>query len=236
MGAVTGAKHIMHNCHRPSQPVAYRNVRYLFLTLAVMSLFPAALRAEPEMCTYESYKWHAYTMKAGPTHLVVKPYRRIGIEERDAATGCTVCREDQVEVRLAGVAPFRMCRKLAARAERTLQNLKAQGVPLRTVTGYRVGMTRGEPDAQGYRTRFSNHSFGIALDINEAHNGLYESCNKIGPECRLRKGGKWNPGIDPHSMTRNHPVVLAMKQAGFRWGGEIAGNQKDFMHFSPSGY
>lgn len=226
----------MHNGHRPFLPVACRNVRFIFPSLAVMLLFSALLRAEPETCTYQSYKWHAYTMKAGPAHLVVKPYRHISSEERDAATGCTVCREDQVEIRLAGVAPFRMCRKLAARAEPTLHHLQARGVPLRTVVGYRVGMTRGEPDAQGYRTRFSNHSFGIALDINEAHNGLYESCTRIGPQCRLRKGGRWNPDIEPLSMTRTHPVVLAMKQAGFRWGGEIAGQQKDFMHFSPSGY
>ncbi len=25
-------------------------------------------------------------------------------------------------------------------------------------------------------------------------------------------------------------------QAGFKWGGEIAGKQKDFMHFSLTGY
>jgi hypothetical protein len=214
-----------------------KGTRHFFiLIVAFLVVFPTLLRAEPERFTYETYKWNAFTTKDGRSHLVVKPYRRIGVEERDETTGCTVCREDLVEVRLEGVAPFRMCRKLAAKAEQTLQHLKARGVPIRTVVGYRVGMTRGEPDAQGDRTRFSNHSFGIALDINEAHNGLYEFCSKIGPECRLRKGGRWNPDVDPHSMAKNHPVVLAMKQAGFRWGGEIAGNQKDFMHFSPSGY
>lgn len=210
-------------------------MRYFFLLMAAW-IFPSQLWAEPQTCTYETYKWNAYKMKAGPRQRVVKPYGRLSAEERDRETGCTVCREDQVEIRLEGVTPFQMCRKLAARTEQTLSKLQAQGVPIRTVVGYRVGMTRGEPDAEGNRTGFSNHSFGIALDINEAQNGLYESCSQIGPGCRLRKGGRWAPGSNPESMTPNHPVVLAMKRAGFRWGGEIAGNQKDFMHFSPSGF
>jgi hypothetical protein len=31
-------------------------------------------------------------------------------------------------------------------------------------------------------------------------------------------------------------VVRAFAAAGLRWGGAAAGEQKDFMHFSPSGY
>jgi hypothetical protein len=104
-----------------------------------------------------------------------------------------------------------------------------------SVVGYRVGMTRGNFDALGNRTRFSNHSFGIAIDINEQQNGLYDRCITFGPACRLRRGGNWIPGQEG-SLTPESPVVKAMKRIGMKWGGEIEGHQKDFMHFSPSGY
>ncbi|MDQ7050893.1 MAG: hypothetical protein Q9M92_15725 [Enterobacterales bacterium] len=51
----------------------------------------------------------------------------------------------------------------------------------------------------------------------------------------MRKGGAWNPSQEG-SLTRDHPIVLELKKAGFKWGGEIQGKQKDFMHFSPTGY
>jgi hypothetical protein len=96
-------------------------------------------------------------------------------------------------------------------------------------------MTKGPVDSAGNRTRFSYHSYGIALDINEDHNGLYENCVRFGPRCRLRRGGQWDPR-QPLSLTQDHPLVRALKRMGFKWGGEIAGKQKDFMHFSPYGY
>lgn len=96
-------------------------------------------------------------------------------------------------------------------------------------------MTKGDVDALGHRTRFSNHSFGIAIDINEQQNGLYDRCIRFGPACRLRRGGVWNPD-QAGSLTRDSPVVKALGQIGLKWGGAIEGRQKDFMHFSPSGY
>ena len=30
-------------------------------------------------------------------------------------------------------------------------------------------------------------------------------------------------------------IVRAMREAGFHWGGEMEGDQKDFMHFSVTG-
>jgi hypothetical protein len=96
-------------------------------------------------------------------------------------------------------------------------------------------MTRGDTDRHGNRTRYSNHAFGIALDINPEANGLYDRCPRFGPGCRLIKGGRWNPAR-PASLTADGPVVRALKNIGLRWGGQIEGRQKDFMHFSPTGY
>lgn len=164
-----------------------------------------------------------------------KAYADLSAAERDASTGCSVCEEDQVEVRIPDVAPFRVCRTVAARVERALRAARAQGAVVRTVSGYRVGLTRGEMDASGRRTGFSNHSFGIAVDVNEASNGLYDRCERFGPGCRLLRGGAWRPG-EPGAITANDAVVTAFAAEGFAWGGAIAGRQKDFMHFSPTGY
>jgi hypothetical protein len=86
------------------------------------------------------------------------------------------------------------------------------------------------------RTRFSNHSFGIAIDVNSASNGLYTNCISFGAQCRLHRGGPWRPASDTASIAADSRLVRRMRAAGFRWGGEIRGRQKDFMHFSPSGY
>jgi hypothetical protein len=58
---------------------------------------------------------------------------------------------------------------------------------------------------------------------------------QFGPECRLIQGGVWIPG-GYGVLDRDAPIVRSMKEEGFRWGGEIAGKQKDFMHFSVTGY
>ena len=119
--------------------------------------------------------------------------------------------------------------------EKIIAELQRQHAPLKDVVGYRVGMTRGNPDKHGNRTGFSNHSFGVALDINTDHNGLYENCFKVSSACRLIKGGRWDPKQE-ESLTADSLIVRTFKQNGFKWGGEIAGQQKDFMHFSPTGY
>ncbi|PKM44647.1 MAG: hypothetical protein CVV05_08805 [Gammaproteobacteria bacterium HGW-Gammaproteobacteria-1] len=191
--------------------------------------------ATPSTCTYDTYRWNVNQRSATARERVEKPYSQLGPEELDAASGCSVCVEDQAEIRLEGIVPFRLCRKVAPKVEALLWELQSHGVAIRSLTGYRVGLTRGDVDSEGNRTKFSNHSFGIALDINASANGLYESCYTVGPGCRLRMGGEWDPRGNPLSMTAQHPVVVGMKRIGFRWGGELEGLQKDFMHFSLAG-
>jgi len=186
-------------------------------------------------CSYTTYQWNTKTRKAENYQRVVKPRSDLTASEVDSATGCSVCEEDQIELRFSGLPPFKLCKYLAAKATHIVEHLQRRNAVLLDVVGYRVGMTRGAIDANGLRTEFSNHSFGVALDINTEQNGLYDNCLSFGPSCRLIKGGAWS-AKDPRSLTADSDVVRVFKENGFLWGGEIAGKQKDFMHFSPSGY
>lgn len=196
--------------------------------------WPIVSYAQPNQCTYETFRWNVPQRRAVAIETVQKAYTALTADEVDAATGCTVCEEDQVWVRLPGLEPFRLCQHLAPQVEAALRLLQQQGVPLFHVTGYRVGRTRGDLDGAGNRTRFSNHAYGIALDVNREQNGLYDGCVTFGPHCRLIQGGPWQPG-QPGSLTPEGPLVQALLALGFQWGGTLPGRQKDFMHFSPSG-
>jgi hypothetical protein len=211
----------------------------LYVALGLSGAVPVACagaeRVVPQTCTYQSFRWNVVSRRAEAPERVRRPYDALREEEIDAASGCTVCEEDQEWIALAPLPRFRVCHRYAERVRTVLASLLAEGAPLHEVLGYRVGRTRGALDANGQRTVFSNHSYGIALDINPQANGLYHDCPHFGPGCRLVRGGPWQPGARG-ALTADDPIVRALKAAGWRWGGEIAGNQKDFMHFSPSGY
>ena len=193
------------------------------------------MHAEGPSCSYTTYKWNTHTRRAVDHRAVRHPYSELGPIQIHEATGCTVCEEDQVEIRLPGIDPFRVCKLREQDIREALFGAMEKGERIFSVVGYRVGMTKGEVDSLGNRTQFSNHSFGVAIDINEQQNGLYDHCVSFGSACRLRRGGVWSPG-QVGSLAPDSPIVKALKRIGLKWGGEIEGDQKDFMHFSPSGY
>ena len=212
--------------------------KVLFIMMAELLLLTdahAAERSTPQTCTYEVRIWNVPSRQSVDAGVVTHPYDSPGSGEIDPETGCTVCNEDQVEVRVPPLAPFSVCHKIASRVRTVFEELVRRGAPVFTVTGYHVIKSRGPLDAAGNRTQFSNHSFGTAIDINPEQNGLYDQCMEFGPGCHLLRGGEWRPGA-PGALGRESDIVRALTSAGFRWGGEIAGKQKDFMHFSPSGY
>lgn len=129
-----------------------------------------------------------------------------------------------------------MCKLIAPQVKGAFLELQRRGAQIKSVVAYRVGRSRGNIDSNGNRSGFSNHSYGVALDINAEHNGLYTQCERFGPHCVLSRGGVWQPGNDPYSLSSTSDIVRVFKANGLKWGGEIAGQQKDFMHFSPSGY
>lgn len=200
--------------------------------------FPVLLSAgeeSPFSCNYSTYKWNVNLKKAVDFKRVSHSYAELTVDEVDPITGCTVCEEDQVIIDIPHVESFRICKKVAPEIRRALYVIIESGEPIFKIIGYRVGKTRGEPDGEGNRTGFSNHSFGVAVDINPDQNGLYDRCIDFSGDCRLIRGGEWLPGR-PGSLTPDGETVRLMKNAGFKWGGEIEGKQKDFMHFSRTGY
>lgn len=206
----------------------------LFLAFYAVAVF-AEPSVQPQTCTYQTFNWNVRQQRLVNIHTVAHPYSELIPEEIEPQTGCTVCQEDQRQIQVGNLKPFLVCNKIADAVRDTLERLLSVGEIVLEVTAYRPGRTRNPLDADGNRTGFSNHAYGAAIDINRARNGLYDNCMQFGPECRLIQGGTWIPG-NPGVLDWDAPIVRGMKQAGFRWGGEIAGKQKDFMHFSVTGY
>ena len=195
----------------------------------------AAERRTPLTCTYDAQTWNVALKRSVNGQRVVQPYTALSTGEIDPVTGCTVCSEDQEIIDIPPLAPFSVCYKLAPQVRAVLTALVWQGQPLFRVDGYRVIRSRGPLDGTGNRTVFSNHAYGAALDINAEQNGLYDQCLRFGPGCRLLRGGEWRPGV-PGTLEKDGMIVKALLGTGFRWGGEMEGNYKDFMHFSLTGY
>lgn len=192
-------------------------------------------RPLPSTCTYEMQVWNVNQKKSNGLTKVAHPYATLAPEERDPVTGCTVCSEDQETIDIPLLPKFSVCYQLAPRVRSLIGMAVQRGALIHTIEGYRVIKSRGNVDRSGNRTEFSNHSFGTAIDINPEQNGLYDNCIKFGPDCHLLRGGRWRAGV-PGTLEKNSDVVVLFKQEGFRWGGEIEGKQKDFMHFSLTGY
>ncbi len=213
----------------------------LALLCAVLIVFlssPSPTFAEHSLsadCTYEMQVWNVNGKTSVNRQLVRHARSEMGIHETDPETGCTVCSEDQEVVDVPPVPKFSLCYKLVPLVRFVLKDLIPKGAPIHTVVGYHVIKSRGGIDSSGNRTEFSNHSFGTAFDINPEQNGLYDNCVKFGPECKLIRGGAWKPGT-VGTLEKNGLIVKTLDQTGFLWGGEIEGKQKDFMHFSLTGY
>ncbi len=182
-------------------------------------------------CHYQNWDWSVRERRPVNIQRVITSKAKLTPEERGTHAGCSVCEEDQTELQVAGLR-FKMCRRHAQRAELALKQLHQKGFPLKEIEGYRVGKSKGLVNAQGLRTQFSNHSYGVAIDINASLNGLYENCVSFSPACRLIRGGVY----DSTKKGAITPAIAELfKAQGFKWGGEIQGQQKDFMHFSPTG-
>jgi hypothetical protein len=209
------------------------SITLLFLAHAVS--VNAQDRPLPLTCSYEALTWNVNLKRSVEVKTIRHPYSRLLPEELDPMTGCTVCSEDQVLIDSPPFPRFFVCHKIAPQVHAALEELKGRGAPIISIIGYHVIKSRGPIDHKGNRTGFSNHSFGAAIDINPEQNGLYDQCIQFGPDCRLIRGGERRIGVYG-TLEKNDDTVRTLKSAGFRWGGEIAGKQKDFMHFSITGY
>lgn len=185
-------------------------------------------------CSYSTWEWDTIQKKSVNHRRIVKLRSQLMSEEMSDVEGCTVCEEDQAEIRIAGVPPIKVCKKIFDRVLRALSKAQEDGFPIKSLSGYRVGKSRGATDSRGIRSGFSNHSFGIAIDINSEANGLYSSCLNFSDGCKLIRGGPYDLK-KKESISKNSAIYGAFREQGFKWGGEIVSYQKDFMHFSPTG-
>lgn len=202
-------------------------------------IFPLAVHADhsngsENTCTYSTWAWNTRTKRSEGHRKVTKSYSELSDAERDPHSDCTVCEEDQTPIAIDGISQFQICRHYADVVRRTLQTIQASGFPIQSISAYRVGLSKGPIDKKGHRTQFSHHSFGTAIDINAEINGLYTNCYEFNGGCRLLRGGPWRPGR-PGTVTQDSIAYRAFREAGWKWGGELVGRQKDFMHFSLSG-
>ena len=69
----------------------------------------------------------------------------------------------------------------------------------------------------------SNHSAGLAIDINPDQNP------QVRADGTVIVGNKWEPGVNPYSIGRDSDVVKAFGKHG--GGGGAAFSTKDYMHF-----
>ena len=69
----------------------------------------------------------------------------------------------------------------------------------------------------------SNHSAGLAIDINPDQNP------QVREDGTVLVGNKWEPGVNPYSIGRDSDVVKAFGKHGWGWGASFY--TKDYMHF-----
>ena len=188
-----------------------------------------------KVCTYSTWKWHVQGKRTDEHKNITKQCNELTIEEKDPNSNCTVCQEDQKTITIKGLPRFKICKFYEKIIIKALKNVIKKGFPINTIIGYRVGKSKGGIDEYGYRKEFSFHSFGTAIDINPELNGLYYNCDIPNPKCKLIMGGAWDPQR-PGTITEEGIVYRELTSIGFKWGGSIAGKQKDFMHFSLVGY
>lgn len=190
--------------------------------------------ASASTCTYQPLVWSKAEGRSIQAPEVRKPKSAL-TEAELGPKGCTPCEEDQVERHLQNGLPFTACAAVADNLLHALDQALAQGAIIESVSVYRPVLSRGPLDAAGRRTVLSDHAFGVAVDLNAEHNGLYDNCPAFSDSCLLIRGGPWKPGEDPLSITDQSPFVRLLGELGWAWGGQMDGKQKDFMHFAPSG-
>jgi len=187
-----------------------------------------------DVCSFEDWAWHSERKQAQDYQTIHTTRDQLRDNQRHPELPCSVCREDQSKITLSNGVSVEVCHILAQDIEMALEETLQSGFEIQSLKGYRVGRTRGALDERGLRTEYSNHSFGVAVDINADANGLYDRCVEWGPECRLRVGGEWDPR-NPLSVVEGNAPHRHMTEIGLLWGGALEGRQKDFMHFSLTG-
>jgi len=78
--------------------------------------------------------------------------------------------------------------------------------------------------------RWSNHAYGLAIDVNPVENP-YVGCERV-------RDPRSRPYVDRSRLRKGMvtpAVVRAFRAIGWGWGGDWTGATKDYMHFSHNG-
>ncbi len=87
------------------------------------------------------------------------------------------------------------------------------------------------PCNPGATTNWSNHAYGLAVDLNPVENPYVGCGESRDPAAQKYKDRRYHrKGM----VTRR--AVAAFRSEGFGWGGAWAGDTKDYMHFSVGGH
>ena len=113
----------------------------------------ASATGSEKFCTYSTYKWSTLQKSAVEFEEVSKRYSDLAAQEIDRQTGCSVCREDQVSILVAGRHRLRVCKYIAPQIESALASATNAGQEIDGIKGYRVGKTKGDVDAFTWLTR-----------------------------------------------------------------------------------
>lgn len=131
-------------------------------------------------------------------------------------------------------------RELAADLREIFSRMERWGFPIgRAVPIMRYGwsdeasMAADNTSAFNYRPiagteRLSCHATGRAIDINPFRNPAVYPDGRIAPA-----GAVYRPGA-PGTFTGGDPVVLAFREHGWRWGGDLT-HLRDYHHFEKPG-
>ena len=79
---------------------------------------------------------------------------------------------------------------------------------------------------------WSNHAYGLAVDINPVENPYVGCGMSRDPKAQSLP----RPFTPPARVVTPPRVVRAFREAGWGWGGAWSGNAKDYMHFSVNGH
>ena len=97
--------------------------------------------------------------------------------------------------------------------------------------GFRCRQSVPSPCVGGSASgRWSNHAYGLAIDINPIENP-YVGCGRVRDPASRRF-------VDRSRLRRGMvtpAVVRAFESIGWGWGGDWTGETKDYMHFSHNG-
>ncbi len=77
-------------------------------------------------------------------------------------------------------------------------------------------------------SKMSQHSLGLAVDINVRENYC------VYPDGKIDAGEFWDPSKSEFSILKNGVLYNAFKGIGWGWGGDWK-SKKDYMHFSFTG-